>query len=95
MVDLVQGITHMHLKEAKSRNQPKAVEEKVKSRELTLPFIVVTSRSLRVLLSIVCELHYRCNPDAASITCFLTLAVVLALNLVSVSSQDWGGHSQR
>ena len=59
MVDLVQGITHVHLKEAKGRNEPKAVEEKVKSRELTLPFIVVTSRSLRVLLSIVCELHYR------------------------------------
>jgi hypothetical protein len=59
MVDLVQGITHVHLKEAKGGNQPKAVEEKVKSRELTLPFIVVTSRSLRVLLSIVCELHNR------------------------------------
>ena len=31
MIDLVQGITHMHLKEAEGRHQPKAVEEKMKS----------------------------------------------------------------
>jgi len=31
MVNLVQGVTHMHLKQTKGRNKPKAVEEKVKS----------------------------------------------------------------
>jgi len=63
----------MHLKQTKARNQPKAVEEKVKSWELTLPLIVSTIRSRSVLPSIVAEVHHRpaCCPCPWS--CFLNM----------------------
>jgi len=59
MVDLVQRITHVHLKQTKIRNKPKCVEEKVESTSLMLPIIVTSIRALGVLSAIRAELYNR------------------------------------
>ena len=58
MVDVVQGIAHVYLKQTKIRHQPKRVEEQVKSCTRMLLFIMTTSRALGVLPAIIAELHH-------------------------------------
>ena len=58
MVDLVQGITHVHLKQTEIRHQPKRIEEQVKSCTRMLLFIVTISRSLGVRPAVIAELHH-------------------------------------
>ena len=59
MIDGVQGITHVHLKQTEIRHKPKRIEEKVKSSTHSLPFVVTTSRSLRVSRSFMAAYHHR------------------------------------
>ena len=58
MVDLVQGITHVHLKQTEIRHQPKRIEEQVTSCTRALLFIVTTGRSLGVGPAIIAELYH-------------------------------------
>ena len=58
MVDVVQGIAHVYLKQTKIRHQPKRVEEQVKSCTRILLFIMTTSRALGMLPAIIAELHH-------------------------------------
>ena len=58
MVDLVQGITHVHLKQTEIRHKPKSIEEQMKSCTLVLAFILTTSWSLGVRSTIIAELHH-------------------------------------
>ena len=59
MVDLVQGITHVHLKQTEIRHKPKGIKEKMKSCTLMFALIVTTSWSLGVSSAIISELHHR------------------------------------
>ena len=58
MVDLVQRITHVHLKQTEIRHKPKSIEEQMKSCTLVLAFILTTSWSLGVRSTIIAELHH-------------------------------------
>ena len=58
MVDLVQGITRIHLKQTEMRDQPKCIEEQVISWTFALSLILTTSKSLSVGPAIIAELHH-------------------------------------
>ena len=94
MINLVQRITHVHLKQADIRHQPKRVEEQVKSCLRMLLPIMTTSRSLCVPPAIIAEqpevnsttgLPAPDIPADTTFTVFFTLAVVSALNVISAS----------
>ena len=55
IVNLVQGITHVHLKQTEIRHQPKRIEEQVTSCTRA---IVTTGRSLGAGSAIIAELYH-------------------------------------
>jgi hypothetical protein len=58
MVDLMQGITHVHLVQTEVWHQPKRIEEHVTPCTRALPFIRTTGRSLFVGPAIIPELYH-------------------------------------
>ena len=59
MIDSVQGVAHMHLKQAKGRDIPEYIEEQVKSWTLVLSIIVTSFRPLGVLKTIFPKIYHR------------------------------------
>ena len=89
IIDLVQGVAHMHLKQAEGLDMPECIEDQAKSWTLVLPVVVTSFWPLGMLTTISTKFTTRRPapgiPAAAACTVFLTLAVDFYQNLASGS----------